>query len=268
LESCHSGGFAKEGPYGLPKAGKLILTACTDSETAFEPWVKKNGMFTYFIVEGASLTDGRYPADSDNDLKVSAEEMFSYAEKETVRWRLNLWQHPQISDRVSGEVELSIRVAWKGLEWMSIAGSWTIGDDIFEQTNSGVVAWAFGGDSSWKDYEVEVKVKFLGGAPEASVGVRSPDTKNVYYFCLAGGARVLTIAKIIEANESYRELQKDEIENSFMALPSEKKTSRQFLMVRLEEYAKWKQDIRLSAENLLDLNVEPLLSPFWLDLTE
>jgi hypothetical protein len=92
---------------------------------------------------------------------------------------------------------------WAGLEWETMRGDWIVSDGELSQTSTGLVSWIFAGNASWRDYDLETDVKFIEGSPEASVGFRSPDENNVYYFCLAGGAKVLTLAKIAQGIETY-----------------------------------------------------------------
>jgi hypothetical protein len=90
-----------------------------------------------------------------------------------------------------------------GLEWHSLGGIWIQDGSELKQIDNGTVAWILAGNTSWSDYEVEVDVKLLGGNKEASVGFRVADSSNMYYFCLAGYANLLTIAKIINNSETY-----------------------------------------------------------------
>ena len=58
----------------LNKTGYVVLMACEEDKSAYESRRLKNGVFTYYIVEGLWG-----PADEDGDNNVSAEEDFYYA---------------------------------------------------------------------------------------------------------------------------------------------------------------------------------------------
>jgi len=128
LDTCMSGGFATKGAEGTIKtvpnpqvskdaivkkhfgeglverlkqspisrdlnlAGYVVLMACEEDKSAYESRRLKNGVFTYYIVEGLWG-----PADTDNDNNVSAEEDFSYAAP-LVRQYKPTNQDPQLWD--------------------------------------------------------------------------------------------------------------------------------------------------------------------------
>jgi hypothetical protein len=87
--------------------------------------------------------------------------------------------------------------------WSPSGGDWVVEDGEYSQTDTRGVFWSWAGDPRWVDYEVRTRIRFLSAQREASLGIRSPDTSNAYYFCLAGGADRLTIAKIIDGTETY-----------------------------------------------------------------
>ena len=101
----------------------------------------------------------------------------------------------------AGSEDYSLK--WAGLKWRQYQGYWSVEGEELRQNETGVVSWAFAGNVSWTDYDLQIDVKFLQGAPEASIGFRSTNENNVYYFCLAGGAKLLTIAKIVGGVETY-----------------------------------------------------------------
>jgi hypothetical protein len=122
LDTCYSGGFPKAAEItiktkpdvgyatisdgfdkDLNKAGYIVLTACDDNELSVEDGSLQNGVFTYYLVEG--MNSG-FPADTDLDEKVSAEESFDYTSPRTTAF--NPDQHPQMYDGILGEVELTI----------------------------------------------------------------------------------------------------------------------------------------------------------------
>jgi uncharacterized caspase-like protein/uncharacterized protein YegJ (DUF2314 family) len=128
LDTCMSGGFATKGAEGtiktvpnpqvpkdaiakkhfgeglvehlkqrpisrdLNETGYVVLMACEEDKSAYESRRLKNGVFTYYIVEGLWG-----PADTDSDNNVSAEEDFSYADP-LVRQYKPTNQDPQLWD--------------------------------------------------------------------------------------------------------------------------------------------------------------------------
>jgi len=87
--------------------------------------------------------------------------------------------------------------------WNPSGGNWAVEDGEYSQSNTGGVFWSWAGNTDWTDYEVRVRIRLLSAQREASLGIRSSDTGDTYYFCLAGGADRLTIAKIINGIETY-----------------------------------------------------------------
>ncbi len=87
--------------------------------------------------------------------------------------------------------------------WIPTGGNWVVENGEYSQSNTGGVFWSWAGDTNWTDYSFSAKVRFLNPQKEASFGIRSPDSSNVYYFCLAGGANALTIAEIANGQETY-----------------------------------------------------------------
>ena len=138
LDTCMSGGFATKGAEGtiktvsnpqvskdaiakkhfgeglvehlkqrpisrdLNKTGYVVLMACEEDKSAYESRRLKNGVFTYYIVEGLWG-----PADTDSDNNVSAEEDFYYADP-LVRQYKPTNQYPQLYDGCGGELPLVI----------------------------------------------------------------------------------------------------------------------------------------------------------------
>lgn len=123
IDACFSGGFFKgsdmetrtvPGPTrksltdtlngDLAKQGYIVLSASDDDELCMESSTLQNGVFTFYLIQG--MLTKPYPADFDKDLKVSAEEAYTYAApKATV---FNPDQHAQIWDAIPGEAELTI----------------------------------------------------------------------------------------------------------------------------------------------------------------
>jgi len=138
LDTCMSGGFATKGAEGtiktvpnpqvpkdaiakkhfgeglvehlkqrpvsrdLNETGYVVLMACEEDKSAYESRRLKNGVFTYYIVEGLWG-----PADADSDNNVSAEEDFYYADP-LVRQYKPTNQYPQLYDGYDGELPLVI----------------------------------------------------------------------------------------------------------------------------------------------------------------
>jgi hypothetical protein len=99
--------------------------------------------------------------------------------------------------------------SWCGLGWDAHGGTWRADGSELDQTDTSGVCWAFS-KSDWTDTWIEVHVKLSG---EVAVGFRSTDPNNVYYFCLAGNARLLTLAKIIGGVETCNIMVRDWIPN-------------------------------------------------------
>lgn len=140
LDTCMSGGFATKGAEGtiktvpnpqvpkdaiakkhfgeglvehlkqrpisrdLNQAKYVVLMACEEDKSAYESRRLKNGVFTYYVVEGLWG-----PADEINisDDKISAEEAFYYAEPLVLKYRPTN-QDPQICDDYTGDLHLVI----------------------------------------------------------------------------------------------------------------------------------------------------------------
>jgi len=153
LDSCFSGGFLKAGgetvkTMDLPrvflrdgfskdlyKPGYVVLTACDEEETSMETSALKNGVFTYYLVEG--MGPG-LPADTDSDYLVSAEEAFAYADPRATAYYPG--QDGQIYDGVMGEVELTIRHV--SLESTDSAGVTRDKFDVVEDVYAGGSGYA------------------------------------------------------------------------------------------------------------------------------
>jgi len=122
LDTCFSGGFMKSGGLraktlpgveradikdgfvkDIDKAGYVVLAASDDDEYSYEDSILKHGVFTYYLLQG--LGSG-FPADSNEDNSVSAEEAFEYARPRVESYTSND-QHPQLYDGVPGEVNLT-----------------------------------------------------------------------------------------------------------------------------------------------------------------
>jgi len=143
IDSCHSGGMGPDGgnetvnvtlfiekfieTLAAGNENRVILMACAADEYSFEDPNLKNGVFTYFVVEGLEGA-----ADSNSDGKITAEETFDYAEPRTVSHTPQ--QHPQIYDgEPSAHIPIlggsggssSFEIIKYGDEIQSISGDWT-----------------------------------------------------------------------------------------------------------------------------------------------
>lgn len=86
IDSCNSGGFAS----GLASPNRMIATASTEAELAYESPAIGHGYFTYSLLH---MFDG--PADSDGNGMISFGEALGWAAGETTRLRPD--QHPVLS---------------------------------------------------------------------------------------------------------------------------------------------------------------------------
>jgi hypothetical protein len=91
-------GFAKD----VDKDGRIVMTACAKDELSVEiGYPIYHGLFTYYLLEGLTSSS----ADTGSNGWVSAEEVFPYLYPRVVN--VNSDQHPQMSDLISGEVDLT-----------------------------------------------------------------------------------------------------------------------------------------------------------------
>ena len=87
LETCHAGRFEAK----LSDSGRVILMACRSDEGAWETSALENSVFTYYLLEAL----GEFGIADDNfDYELSAEEIFYYAEPETV-WETSDFEETQ-----------------------------------------------------------------------------------------------------------------------------------------------------------------------------
>jgi uncharacterized caspase-like protein len=123
IDACFSGGYFKitdmqartvPGPPpesltdalngDLAKQGYIILSASDEDETCMESSTLQNGVFTFYLLEG--MAGKPFPADFNNNRKVSAEEVYTYAAPRATNFNPN--QHAQIWDAIPGEANLTI----------------------------------------------------------------------------------------------------------------------------------------------------------------
>jgi len=106
----------------LNQAKYVVLMACEEDKSAYESRRLKNGVFTYYIVEGLWG-----PADASGDNNVSAEEDFYYADP-LVRQYKPTNQAPQVYDGDEGE-DLMLVIA-------STLGAGTIAGNVTDVSTS------------------------------------------------------------------------------------------------------------------------------------
>lgn len=116
LDSCFSGGFIDKGIKGdsllsarddglakdMSKTGRVIITACSETESSYEYPSLQNGVFTYYMLQSLNNLTA---TDSNRDNEISAEEIFYYAEPEIRNFTGNK-QHPQMYDGYEGQLKL------------------------------------------------------------------------------------------------------------------------------------------------------------------
>jgi hypothetical protein len=104
LETCHAGTFETN----LSDGGRVLMMSSRSDEGAWETGLLEHGVFTYFMLQALDEF-----ADANHDYELSAEEVFQYAEAETVFFT-SLFpgysaQHPVLSDSYPGELGLLIK---------------------------------------------------------------------------------------------------------------------------------------------------------------
>jgi uncharacterized caspase-like protein len=85
--------------------GRVVLTASTEDQSSWEFGELNNGVFTYYLIESFRTPS----ADTNTNGWISAEEAYAYLSPlvDAYVWsRVAQHQNPQISDGVSGEVDL------------------------------------------------------------------------------------------------------------------------------------------------------------------
>ncbi len=122
LDTCFSGGFIRENEMttrtmpGRPKAdlestvdrdlampGYIVLASCEHDEYSYESTALGHGVFTYYLLRG--MASAPFPADTDGDHMISAEEGYFYAAPLTTAYAP--LQHPRMhDDDTAAEVEL------------------------------------------------------------------------------------------------------------------------------------------------------------------
>jgi len=105
VDSCVSGTFLKE----VSRNGRVILTACSPDESAYDDSILEQGVFSYYILEAFREFEA---SDTNDNSELSIEEIFDYARPRTTDFTQykDYVQHPLIRDDVSGELSLLIKV--------------------------------------------------------------------------------------------------------------------------------------------------------------
>lgn len=105
IDSCVSGSWIRE----LKRKGRIILTACSPGEDAWDDYTLEHGVLSYYILEAL----GDFEAtDANDNYEVSIEEIFEYARPRTTNYTeaKPVVQHPLISDNYEGELNLLMKV--------------------------------------------------------------------------------------------------------------------------------------------------------------
>jgi uncharacterized repeat protein (TIGR02543 family) len=104
-DSCVSGTFLKE----VSRNGRVILTACSPDEEAYDDSILEHGVFSYYITEAFSEFEA---SDTNDNSELSIEEIFEYARTRTTNYTQykEYTQHPLIRDDYAGELSLIIKV--------------------------------------------------------------------------------------------------------------------------------------------------------------
>lgn len=98
LDTCDAAGFFGE----LEQSGRLILAACDDGEDSWEYRSLGDGVFAYYLLDAF---DNLEPVDTNDNRKISAEELFYYLEPKVAVYG-DKDQHPQLYDGYAGELNL------------------------------------------------------------------------------------------------------------------------------------------------------------------
>ena len=101
LDTCFAGQFESY----LRDDGRVVLMSSRSTETSMETSALEHAIFTHFVLEALERFDD---ADTNHDFELSAEEVFQYAEQETVSYTImrSISQHPVLSDSYQGELGL------------------------------------------------------------------------------------------------------------------------------------------------------------------
>ncbi|MFC1729899.1 T9SS type A sorting domain-containing protein [candidate division KSB1 bacterium] len=96
LSCCAAGMFTNYFSKGV------VLASCAYNETSYEDDEIEHSIFGYYLLDGLEA----YEADSNSNDRVSAEELFHYAEDKTTAHSYGT-MHPQLKDSYSGELSIT-----------------------------------------------------------------------------------------------------------------------------------------------------------------
>jgi len=111
LDTCYAGMFEED----LSADERVVIMAASSDETVWTSSRLKHSAFTYFLLEAFSEFDA---VDADNNYEFSAEELFHYADTETISLTTN-WStsfpevnihHPVVADDCPGELCLIYKI--------------------------------------------------------------------------------------------------------------------------------------------------------------
>ncbi len=109
LDTCYAGAFNNS----LSDDGRVILAASQSNETSWSAkfYGEWHGVFSYYLIEAI---DYFFFSDTNDDYELSAEEIFNYAQGETIYETSDFdsTQHPVITDRYPGQLSLLMMVAF------------------------------------------------------------------------------------------------------------------------------------------------------------
>jgi len=107
LDACYAGRFNSR----LSDSGRVIIASSRANELSYS--IGNHGVFTYYLLEAFSKFSR---ADLNQDYDLSAEELFQYAEPETIsktEASAEVVQHPVLSDDYSGELSLIVKFIFR-----------------------------------------------------------------------------------------------------------------------------------------------------------
>lgn len=108
LDTCHAGRFETS----LDEEGRVILMSSAANEVSWETPTLRHSVFVHYILEALDEF-----ADVNHDYELSAEELFQYAEPETVDYTefsgFTSTQHPVLYDGYPGELILLVEFVFE-----------------------------------------------------------------------------------------------------------------------------------------------------------
>jgi hypothetical protein len=112
LDTCYAGKYERE----LSESGRVVLLSSRADEYSYSSSWGEYSTFTYYLLEAL---DEFSVADANLNYELSAEELFRYAEPETIEENTDIYvggefqagemQHPVLSDDYSGELSLLLK---------------------------------------------------------------------------------------------------------------------------------------------------------------